>query len=124
MVDSDDGSEYDGDDLHPNSQESSESLLPLVLTTIWDCLGITLDEMVNANGKMIKGWRCGYCPIPGGLGAAPFFKYRNATKALSHLSSKGEDIACCKGRHGHRAGDSTEERRSRTLRYKIVLVPM
>jgi hypothetical protein len=53
--------------------------------------------MVDNNGKMNKGWRCGYCPIPGGLGAAPFFKYRNATKALSHLSSKGEDIAACKG---------------------------
>ena len=53
--------------------------------------------MVDNNGKMIKGWRCGYCPIPGGIGAAPFFKYRNATKALSHLSSKGEDIAACKG---------------------------
>jgi hypothetical protein len=26
-----------------------------------------------------------------------FFKYQNATKALSHLSSKGEDIAACKG---------------------------
>jgi len=97
MVDSDDGSEYDGEHLQPNSQESSESLQPIVLSTIWDCPGITLDEMFDDNGKMIKGWRCGYCPIPGGLGAAPFFKYRNATKALSHLSSRGEDIAACKG---------------------------
>jgi hypothetical protein len=94
MVDYDDGSEYDGEHLHPNSQES---LPPIVLTTIWDCPGIKLDEIVDADGKMIKGWRCGYCPIPGGLGAAPFFKYRNATKALSHLSSKGEDIVTCKG---------------------------
>ena len=53
--------------------------------------------MFDDNGKMIKGWRCGYCLIPGGLGAAPFFKYQNATKALSHLSSKGEDIVACKG---------------------------
>ena len=97
LVDSDDGSEYDGEHLHPSSQESSESLPPIVLNTIWDCRGITLDEIVDANGKTIKGWRCGYCPIPGGLGGAPFFKYRNATKALSHLSSKGEDIATCKG---------------------------
>ena len=97
MVDSDDGSEYDGEHLHPNSQESSESLPPIVLTTIWDCPGIKLDEIVDADGKIIKGWRCGYCPIPGGLGAAPFFKYQNATKALSHLSSKGEDIVTCKG---------------------------
>ena len=93
MVDSDDGSEYDEEHLQPNSQESSESLQPIVLNTIWDCPSITLDKIVDDNGKMIKGWRCGYCPIP----AAPFFKYRNATKALSHLSSKGEDIAACKG---------------------------
>ena len=97
MVDSDDGSEYDGEYLQPNSQESSESLQPIVLSTIWDCPGITLDEMFDDNGKIIKGWCCGYCPIPGGLGAAPFFKYRNAMKALSHLSSKEEDIAACKG---------------------------
>ena len=97
MVDSDDGSEYDGDYIHPNSQKSSESLPTLVLNTIWDCPGIELDEMVDADGKMIKGWCCGYCPIPGGLGAATFFKYRIATKALSHLSSKGEDIVACKG---------------------------
>ena len=97
MVDSDDGSEYDGEHLHPSSQESSESLPPIVLNTIWDCPGITLDKIVDADGKTIKGWRCGYCPIPGGLGGAPFFKYRNATKALSHLSSKGEDIVACKG---------------------------
>ncbi len=43
MVDSDDGSEYDGEHLQPNSQESSESLPPIVLNTIWDCPGITLD---------------------------------------------------------------------------------
>jgi hypothetical protein len=76
MVDSDDGSDIDGDGLH---QESSESLLPLVLKSIWDFLGITLDNFADTNGNMIKGWRCGYCPIPGGLGAAPLFKYRNTT---------------------------------------------
>ena len=97
IVVSDDGSEYDGDGLHPKSQESSASLPPLVLTTIWDCPGITLDEIVDAKYKMIKGWHCRYCPIHGGLGAAPFFKYQIATKALSHLSSKGQDIASWKG---------------------------
>ena len=97
MVDFDDGSDIDGDGIHPNSQKSSKSLPPLVLNSIWDCPGITLDNFADANGNMIKGWRCGYCPIPGGLGGAPFFKYRNATKALSHLSSKGEDIVACKG---------------------------
>jgi hypothetical protein len=68
MVDSDDGSEYDGEHLHPNSLETSESLPSVVLTTIWDCPGIKLDEIIDADGKMIKGWHCGYCPIPGGLG--------------------------------------------------------
>jgi hypothetical protein len=55
MVDSDDGSEYDGEHFQPNSQESSESLQPIILSTIWDCPGITLDEMFDDNGKMIKG---------------------------------------------------------------------
>lgn len=36
----------------------------------------------------------GIAQFPGG---APFFKYRNATTALSHLSSKGNDIISCKG---------------------------
>jgi hypothetical protein len=72
MEDSDDGSDIDGDGLH---QEYSESLPPLVLNSIWDCPGITLDNFADANGNMIKGWHCGYCPIPGGLGAPPFFKY-------------------------------------------------
>ena len=75
MVNSDDGGEYDGEHLHLNSQESSKSLEAIVLTSIWDCPGIKLDEMVDPDGKMIKGWRCGYCPIPGGLGAPPFFRY-------------------------------------------------
>ena len=54
--------------------------------------------MVDSDdGKIILGWCCGYCPIPSGLGPPPFFKYRNATKALSHLSSRGEDIITCRG---------------------------
>jgi hypothetical protein len=53
--------------------------------------------MEDNDGKVISGWRCGYCPVPGGVGDAPFFKYPNATKALSHLSSKGNDIISCKG---------------------------
>ncbi len=70
MVDFDDGSDIDGDGIHPNSQKSSKSLPPLVLNSIWDCPGIQLDKIVDANGNMIKGWCCGYCPIPGGRGAA------------------------------------------------------
>ena len=99
MVDgNDDGSDNSEEGNIPGySQESSDSLPPLCFRTIWDCPGITLDEMENSDGKVITGWRCGYCPIPGGLGSAPFFKYRNATKALSHLSSKSKDIHRCKG---------------------------
>ena len=67
MVDSDDGSEYDGEHLQPNSQESTESLQPIVLSTIWDCPGITIDEMFDDNGMMIKGWHC-----EGSV--SPFFK--------------------------------------------------
>jgi len=99
MVDgNDDGSDNSEEGSIPGySQESSDSLPPLCFRTIWDCPGITLDQIENSDGKVITGWRCGYCPIPGGLGSAPFFKYRNATKALSHLSSKGYDIVTCKG---------------------------
>jgi hypothetical protein len=53
--------------------------------------------MEHNDGKVITGWHCGYCPIPGGIGGAPFFKYQNATKALPHLSSKGNYIISCKG---------------------------
>ena len=97
MVDSDDGSEYDGEHFHPNSPETSKSLPPIVLTTIWECPGITLDEIVDADGKLVKGWGCGYYPIPGGIGGVAFFKYQNVTKALSLLSSTEEEIVACKG---------------------------
>ncbi len=70
---------------------------PLSFRSIWECPGITLHEMEHSDGKVITGWHCGYCPVPSGVGGAPFFKYRNATKALSHLSSKGNDIISCKG---------------------------
>ena len=90
-----------GDEGDPRglSQESSDSLPTLSFKSIWDCPGITLDEIANNDGTVILGWRCGYCPRPGlGLvGGAPFYKYRNATKALSHLSSKAKDIQRCKG---------------------------
>jgi hypothetical protein len=99
MVDRDDRSDS-GDEGNPRgfSQESSDSLPPLCFKTIWDCPGITLDEMANHDDTVILGWRCGYCPVPClGIGAAPFYKYRNATKALSQLSSKSKDIHRCKG---------------------------
>jgi hypothetical protein len=52
-------------------------------------------------GKTILGWHCGYCLIPGNRGGSRFFKHRNASKALSHLT-KGKDIVTCTGlRHIH-----------------------
>ncbi len=41
-------------------------------------------------------WRCNYCLIPGNRGGSRFFKHRNASKALSHLT-KGKDIVTCTG---------------------------
>jgi hypothetical protein len=42
------------------------------------------------------GWRCGYCLIPGNCGGSRFFKQRNASKALLHVT-KGNDIVTCIG---------------------------
>jgi hypothetical protein len=82
-----------GDEGNPRdfSQESSDSLPPLSFKTIWDCPGITLDEMANHDGTVILGWRCGYCPVPGlGIGGAPFYKYRNATKGCTPMWDKND----------------------------------
>ncbi len=42
------------------------------------------------------GWRWDYCLITGNCGGSRFFKHRNASKALSHLT-KGKDIVTCTG---------------------------
>ena len=93
MVDFDDGSDIDGDGIHPNSQKSSKSLPPLVLNSIWDCPGIQLDKIVDANGNMIKGWYCGYCPIPGGLGAAPFLNTKMQQKRFLTFLQRGRTLS-------------------------------
>ena len=59
--------------------------------TIWDCPRIIFDTVDE-----IPGWRCKYCPRAGSIGGYRFFKYRNATKALAHLT-QGADIAKCRG---------------------------
>jgi hypothetical protein len=69
---------------------------PLVLNSVWNCLGITLNTFVDDDGKSIPGWRCGYFLIPSNHGGSRFFKHRNASKALSHFT-KGEDIVTCSG---------------------------
>jgi hypothetical protein len=63
---------------------------------VWDCPGITLDTIKDDAGKTILGWCCGYCLITGNCGGSRFFKHRNASKALSHLT-KGKDIVTCTG---------------------------
>jgi hypothetical protein len=67
---------------------------PLVLDSVWDRPGITLDTFVDDDGKTIPGWRCSYCLIPGDCGGSRFFKHRNASKALSHLTKRKEIVTC------------------------------
>jgi hypothetical protein len=67
---------------------------PLVIDSVWDCPGITLNTKEDDEGKSILGWRCGYCLIPSNRGGSRFFKHSNASKALSHLT-KGKDIVTC-----------------------------
>jgi hypothetical protein len=76
------------------SSQESELYPPLVLDSVWDCPGITLNTSVDIDGKTVPGWRCGYCLIPGNCGGPRFFKHRNASKALSHLT-KEKDIVTC-----------------------------
>jgi hypothetical protein len=91
--------DYDDKDLADfqfGSSQESKIEPPLVIDSVWDCLGITLDTIKDDDGKTILGWRCGYCPIPGNCGGSRFFKHRNASKALWHLT-KGKDIVTCTG---------------------------
>jgi hypothetical protein len=91
--------DYDDEDLADFqfcSSQESEIEPPLVIDSIWDCPGITLDTIKDDDGKTILGWRCGYCLIPGNPCGSRFFKHRNASKALSHLT-KGKDIVTCTG---------------------------
>jgi hypothetical protein len=91
--------DYDDKDLADfqfGSSQESEIEPPLVIDSVWDCPSITLDTIKDDDGKTILGWRCGYCLIPGNCGGSRFFKHRNASKALSHLT-KGKDIVTCTG---------------------------
>jgi hypothetical protein len=81
-------------DFQFGSSQESKIEPPLVIDSVWDCPGITLDTMNDDDGKTIIGWRCDYCLIPGNCGGSRFFKNRNASKALLHLT-KGKDIVTC-----------------------------
>jgi hypothetical protein len=89
--------DYDDKDLTDyrfGSSQESKIDPPLVLHSVWVCPGITLNTIKDDDGKTILGWRCGYCLIPGNSGGSRFFKHRNASKALLHLT-KGKDIVTC-----------------------------
>jgi hypothetical protein len=91
--------DYDDKDLADfqfGSSQEYKIVQPLVIDSIWDCPGITLDTIKDDDGKTILGWHCGYCLIPGNSGGSRFFKQRNASKALLHLT-KGKDIVTCTG---------------------------
>jgi hypothetical protein len=91
--------DVDDEDLtcfHFGSSQESKLDSPVVLDSVSDCLGIALHTFVDDDGKTIPGWRCSYCLIPCICGGSRFFKRRNASKALSHLT-KGEDIVTCSG---------------------------
>jgi hypothetical protein len=83
-------------DFQFGSSQESEIEPPLVIDSIWDCPGITLNTKEDDDGKTILGWHCVYCLIPGNCGGSRFFKHRNASKALLHLT-KGKDIVTCTG---------------------------
>jgi hypothetical protein len=83
-------------DFQFGSSQESKIEPPLVIDSIWDCLGITLDTINDDDGKTIMGWRCNYCLIPGNRGGSRFFKHHNASKILLHLT-KGKDIVTCTG---------------------------
>jgi hypothetical protein len=91
--------DVDDEDLtcfHFGSSQESKLDPPLVLDSVWDFPGITLDTLLDNDGKTIPGWHCGYCHIPSNHGGSRFFKHCNASKALSHLT-KGEVIVTCAG---------------------------
>jgi hypothetical protein len=79
-----------------NSSQESKIEPPLVIDSVWDCPGITLNTKEDDDGKTILGWCCGHCLFPSNCGGSRFFKHRNASKSLSHLT-KGKDIVTCTG---------------------------
>jgi hypothetical protein len=89
-----DDDDEDLTDYQFGSSQESEKDPPLVLDSVWDCLGITLNTIVDDDGETNLSWRCGYCLIPGNHSESRFFKHRNASKTLSHLT-KGKDIVTC-----------------------------
>jgi hypothetical protein len=83
-------------DYDDDSSQESKTESPLVIDSVWDCPGITLNTMEDDDGRTIMGRCCGYCVVPGNCGGSRFFKHHNASKALLHLT-KGKNIVACTG---------------------------
>jgi hypothetical protein len=81
-------------DFQFGSSQESKIEPPLVIDSVWDCPGITLDTINDDDGKTIMGWRCDYCLIPGNCGGSRFFEHRNTSKALSHLTKRKDIVTC------------------------------
>ncbi len=80
--------DYDDKDLADfqfGSSQESKIEPPLVINSVWDYPGITLDTIKDDDGKTILGWRCGYCLISGNRGGSRYFKHRNSSKACRTL---------------------------------------
>jgi hypothetical protein len=74
--------DYDDEDLADfqfSSSQESKIEPPLVIDSVWECPGITLDTIEDDDGKTILGWHCGYCLIPGNRGGSRFFKRHDAS---------------------------------------------
>ncbi len=86
----------DPTDFQFGSSQESKIDPPLVLDSVWDCPGITFKTLEDDDDTTILAWRCGYCLIPSNCGGSRFFKHRNASKALLHLT-KGKDTVTYTG---------------------------
>jgi hypothetical protein len=76
-------------DFQFGSSQESEIEPSLVIDSIWNCPGITLN----------LGWRCGYCFIPSNHGGSRFFMHCDASKALLHCTKRNNIVTCTSLRH-------------------------
>jgi hypothetical protein len=78
--------DVDDEDLtcfHFGSSQESKIDPPLVLDSVWDCPGITLDSLVDDDGKTIPGWCCSYCLIPSNRGGHTLQRRRTLSLVLA-----------------------------------------
>jgi hypothetical protein len=87
-----DDDDEDLDGFHFGSSQESKLDPPLVLESVWYCLGITLATTVDDNSKSILVWSCGYCLIPSKCGGPRFFKHCKHLR-LCHTLGKGRTLS-------------------------------